>query len=118
MWITKKKHKKIVTELENTIKHKEAQIEEIVKYNDELAEALEEMQSMYPFNLGDVVYDVQLRSAKGRFTKTKPSREHCIINEVVVDKKNYFGLVDRLATKDVFTNLDDATNYLDDVCVE
>ena len=118
MLITKKKHKKVVAELEALIKYKDEQIEEVVKYNDELAEALEEMQSMYPFNLGDVVYDVQLRSAKGRFTKTKPSREHCIINEVVVDKKNYIGLVDRLASKDVFTTLDAATKHLDEVCVE
>lgn len=115
MWITKKKHKKIVADLEALIKYKDEQIEEIVKYNDDLAEAFEEMQSMYPFNLGDVVYDVQLRSNKGRFTKTKPSREHCIINEVVVNKKNYFGLVDRLASKDVFTTLDGATKHLDDV---
>lgn len=118
MLMTTKKHKKIVAELEALIKYKDEQIEEIVEYNDELAEALEEMQSMYPFNLGDVVFDVQLRSSTGRFTKTKPSREHCIINEVVVDKKNYFNLVNRLASKDVFFTLDAATKHLDNVCVE
>ena len=92
--------------------------EELLRINNELADAVEKYMSMYPFELGQVVYDVQLRSSKGRFTKTKASREHSLINEVVVDKKNYFNLVDRYASNDVFTDRVKAEKYLESVCVE
>ncbi len=91
---------------------------ELIKINNELADKVEEYMRTYPFQLGQVVYDVQLRSSKGRFTKTKASREHSIINEVVVDKKNYFNLVDRYNNFDVFTTLKNAEEHLDSVCVD
>ena len=110
MWTTKKALKAEIESLKN-LKN------DVIKHNNKLADALEEMMAKYPFELGQVVYDVQLRSEKGRFTKTKASREYSIINEVVVDKKNYFNLVDRLYNEDVFTALADAEAHLDKVCV-
>lgn len=92
--------------------------EKVIQYNNELADKLKDMLTKFPFDLGQVVYDVQLRSAKGRFTKTKPSLEHSLINEVVVDKKNYFGLVERYNNRDVFTTYEAAEKHLKAVCVE
>lgn len=74
------------------------------------------MQQKFPLNLGQVVYDVALKNAQGRYTKTKPSREHCTITEVEVNEKNYFGLVKRLNNNDVFFNQEDAESHLDCVC--
>lgn len=91
---------------------------ELMSANVMLSKELAEMQCKYPFEIGQTVYDLQLRSSKGRFTKTKASREHSLINEVVVDKKNYFGLVDRYASNDVFTDKVEAETYLEYVCVE
>ena len=108
---SKKKLKAQIAELEQ-IK------QQVIEYNNELANELEKMKITYPFEIGQVVYDVQLRSSKGRFTKTKASREHSYINEVVVDKKNYFNLVDRYDNKDVFTSYDAAECFLQSVCVE
>lgn len=72
----------------------------------------------YPLTIGQTVYDIQLRNDKGRYTKTKASRQYSHINEVVVDKKNYFNLVGRYHSKDVFINKVDAEKYLDSVCIE
>ena len=118
MWTTKKKLRKQIAELLEQIK------DVTLLYNDanatiaEREDMLNDMFKKYPFEIGQVVYDVQLRSSKGRFTKTKASREHSYINEVVVDKKNYFNLVDRLAENDVFTNKPAAEAFIADVCVE
>ena len=90
---------------------------EVIKYNNEIANAYERMTMIYPLDLGQTVYDLQLRGDNGRYTKTKASREHSLINEVVVDKKNYFKLVDRLGT-DVFEERCAAEFYLDQVCVK
>lgn len=97
MWITKKALKNEVAEL-----------------NKELAE----MYTKYPFEFGQVVYDVQLKNNKGRFTKTKACREYSTISEAVVDKRNYFNLVDRLNNKDVFLTMPEAEAHLAEVCVD
>ena len=115
MFMTKRKKIKL---LEASLAEVTALKNELMSANVKLSEALAEMQGKYPFKMGQTVYDLQLRSSKGRFTKTKASREHSLINEVVVDKKNYFGLVDRYASKDVFTDRVEAENYLESVCVE
>ena len=90
---------------------------EVIKYNNEIADAYEKMSMSFPLEMGQVVYDLQLRGDNGRYTKTKASREHSLINEVTVDKKNYFKLVDRLGT-DVFEDKCAAEFYLDQVCVK
>ena len=115
MFITKKKR---IRELEEELENMHTINNELLVTNNDLSNELVEMKSKFPFDLGQVVYDLQLRSSKGRFTKTKASREHSLINEVVVDKKNYFGLVDRYASNDVFTDRIEAEKYLESVCVE
>ena len=74
------------------------------------------MKEVFPLTIGQIVYDIALKDDKGRYTKTEPSSEHSIINEVVVDEKNYFSLVDRLKRSDVFIDRSDAEIYLDFVC--
>ena len=92
------------------------QLKTIICYNAELADKVESMLKMYPFNVDDVVYELILKNNKGRFTKSKPSREHSIIEEVLVTKKNYFSLVDRYNEGFVFTTLDDAEAQLKSLC--
>ena len=77
---------------------------------------LNEMKKTFPFTLGQKVYDVQLRNAKGRYAKKNASLEHSRINTVIVDEKNYFGLVDRYRRQDVFFDYDVADAFLMDVC--
>ena len=110
-WISKRKLKAQIAELKKSN-------QELLAYNNELATELQKMKETYPLYVGQVVYDVQLRSSKGRFTKTKASREHSYINEVTVDKKNYFNIVDRYASNDVFLVKAKAEQYLDRICVE
>ena len=84
--------------------------------NAELVHELEKMIEMFPFRLGQTVYDVALKNDKGRYTKTKPSFEHSTITEVAVDEKNYFSLVKRFRRNDVFFNVEDAEEYLKSIC--
>lgn len=113
-----RKYKKENIELKRKLDSMQLTVNELVRVNDELTDNISEMMKKYPFEIGETVYDLQLRSSKGRFTKTKASREHSLINEVVVDKKNYFGLVERYNNKDVFTDKNCAEEYLKSVCVE
>ena len=115
MFITKKKK---ISKLEEELENMRTTNNELLVTNNDLSNEIIEMKSKYPFEMGQTVYDLQLRSSKGRFTKTKASREHSLINEVVVDKKNYFNLVDRYASKDVFKDRVEAEKYLESVCVE
>ena len=85
-------------------------------YVDDLEYELDCMQGTYPFDLGMTVYDIQLRGENGRYTKTKPSLAHSIINEVIVDEKNYFKLRKRMEKNDVFMLREKAEAYLEKVC--
>lgn len=109
MFVTKDKRK---------IKELEASLHDANKKIAELSNKVNKFEAEYPFTIGDTVYDVQLRSAAGRFTKTKASREYSIINEVVVTTKNYFGLVNRYRSFDVFKTMQEAENHLNSVCVD
>ena len=84
---------------------------EVAKYK------LDAMRETFPFTLGQTVYDVQLRNENGRYTRKNASLEHSLINEVVVDEKNYFGLVSRYKKNDVFFSYESAREYLESVCV-
>lgn len=84
----------------------------------ELKKELVFMKNTFPFEMGQTVYDIALKNNKGRYSKTNPSFEHCEINEVVVSDKNYFSLVKRLITHDVFKNYDDAVTYIESICEE
>lgn len=82
----------------------------------ERTEELNELREIFPFDLGQVVFDIALKDEKGRYTKTAPSLEYSIVNEVVVDEKNYFGLVERYNRNDVFVFREDAEDYLKSIC--
>lgn len=88
----------------------------LIEENSELAEALNEMYRKFPFDLGEVVYDLQLRGETGRYTKNKPSKEHSLINEVVVDEKNYFKLKARYESRNVFRSRESAEEHLNSLC--
>lgn len=99
-----------------TRKELKGQIFELNLSNKELEGELAQMQDRYPLDIGQVVYDIALKNAQGKFTKTKPSLEHCTITEVVVDEKNYFKLVARMRSKDVFMSEAAAKAYLESIC--
>lgn len=82
----------------------------------ELSAELYDMVDAFPFYMGQIVYDVALKNAQGRYTKTKPSREHCTITEVEVTEKNYFNIKKRFENDDVFYEREEAEEYLDSVC--
>jgi hypothetical protein len=86
--------------------------EEIAALKDELTT----MRQMFPFTLSQTVYDVQLRNEKGRYARKNASLEHSRINKIVVDEKNYFGLVERYQRQDVFMDYGAADAFLVDVC--
>jgi hypothetical protein len=89
---------------------------ELKAINASLMDELDRKLEDFPFELGQKVYDVALKNAQGRYTKTRPSREHSTITEVVVDEKNYFSLVNRMKRNDVFFNHEDAELWLNYIC--
>ena len=99
---TKKELKEQIFDLQMTVKELEGEI----TMRDE----------KYPLELGETVYDVALKNAQGKYTKTKPSLEHCIITPVTVDEKNYFKLVARMRNNDVFLSETAAKKYLETIC--
>lgn len=89
---------------------------ELKAINVDLMNKLDTMVETFPFKLGQTVYDVALKNAQGRYTKTKPSFEHSTITEVVVDTKNYFKLVERYKRQDIHMTMESAEDYLKSVC--
>ena len=90
-----------------------------VELMDEIEELIEEIDFMledFPFFIGQTVYDVALKNAKGRYTKVNPSLEHSTITAVTVDEKNYFSLVNRYEKNDVFIEREEAESYLRQIC--
>lgn len=108
-FITKKELKKQLAEQKETILELRCDLE--ARTAD-----LKCLREIFPLDIGQTVYDVALRNAKGRYTKTRPSLEHSTITQVVVDEKNYFTLVERLRRKDVFFSDKEAEEYLKTVC--
>ena len=103
-------------ELRVEIDSLKSQIQNDISDAARLAEKIQDLRICFPFDIGQTVYDIQLKSAKGRYTKTRPSREHSSINEVVVDENNYFGLVTRYRRLDVFIDKQAAEDYLNEIC--
>lgn len=101
-FVTKKELKEQILDLQMTVKELEGEI----AMRDE----------KYPLELGETVYDVALKNAQGKYTKTKPSIEHCIVTPVTVDEKNYFKLVARMRNNDVFLSEAAAKTYLESIC--
>lgn len=114
MWISRKKYESIVSD----VKMLSETVDRVTQEAIDLRYRLDEFMSTYPFRIGETVYDLQLRNDKGRYTKKNPSYEHSVINEVVVDEKNYFKLVARYNAFDVFKTRFDAEDYLKAVCGE
>ena len=105
-------------ELRARISELEAQNTQIRKYNEDIADAYEMLKATYPLDIGATMYDVQLRGEDGKYTRTKASREHSLINEVEVTEANYFKLRKRMFDEDVFYTFDQAKKHLDEVCVK
>lgn len=82
----------------------------------DLMNELDAKVEAFPLIIGQVVYDIALRNAQGKYTKTKPSFEQCTITPVTVDEKNYFKLVKRMGNNDVFTDEESAKAYLEFIC--
>ena len=82
----------------------------------ELEDALYRKEDMFPFYLGQTVYEIAFKNEKGRYTKKDPSFEHSEITEIEVTEKNYFKLVKRYENDDVFCSRDGAELYLEYIC--
>ena len=106
---TRKELKATIAKLENDV---------LAAYNEceAVKGELNAMKNAFPFTLGQTVYDVQLRNEQGRYATKNASIEHSRINEVVVNKQNYFGLVDRYHRNDVFFDYDAAKAFIADTC--
>ena len=91
---------------------------ELKKQVAELMSELDSKIEVFPFNLGQTVYDVQLRNEMGRYARKNASLEHSLINEVIVTEKNYFGLVERFKKQDVFTSRELAQIHLETICTK
>lgn len=108
-------------EVENEYLHKEKEslLIECERNRSEfnkVSDAYCDMKKKFPFNLGDTVYDLELRNEKGRYAKKNPSFEHSLINEVVVTKNNYFNLIERMEDLDVFFDRESAEVILKKKC--
>lgn len=99
--------KKELEAINSTLEHRVSKLEGIIK----------SMRKDFPFDLGQTVYDIQLRNDKGRYVNKNASLEHSRISEVIVDNKNYFGLVERYNNNDVFFDYESANAHLKKVCV-
>lgn len=105
-------------DLRARISELEAQNNQVRKYNEDIADAYEMLKACYPLDIGATMYEVQLRSEDGKYTRTKASREHSLINEVLVTEANYFKLKKRMLKNDVFVTLEHAKKHLDEICVK
>lgn len=103
-------------ELRARISDLEAQNNQIRKYNEDIANEYEKIRTYYPLDIGATMYDVQLRGEDGKYTRTKASREHSLINEVIVTEANYFKLKKRMLKNDIFFTKEEAEEYLTDIC--
>ena len=115
---SKRKLKAQIAQLEYELNCMKNIKDEVIKCNNELVDYVELISKQFPFQLGQVVYDVQLRSAKGRYTKNKASKEHSFINEVVVTRDNYFELIDKYKDQEVYLVKEHAENYIEFVSIE
>jgi len=104
-------------ELKERIAKLENELQVVQGKYEETKTEVEMLDTLFPFALGQTVYDVQLRNEKGRYAKKNVSLEHSLINEVVVDEKNYFGLVERYKRNDVFLSYKGARAFLESVSV-
>jgi hypothetical protein len=105
---TKKELKRKIKRLMDSLIEAESEIEAY-------EEALDYIGSRFPFDLDLEVFEVQLKNKNGKFTTTKPSKEHSVIVPVIVTEKNYFRLVKKFMNG-VFYTQEEAEEYLTDIC--
>lgn len=105
---TKNELKQEIERLKNNLIEAEAEIETY-------EEVLDYVGSRFPFDLDLEVFEVQLKNKNGKFTTTRPSKEHSVIVPVVVTEKNYFRLVKKFMNG-VFYTQEEAEEYLTDIC--
>lgn len=105
---TKKELKQEIKRLKNDLIEAEAEIENC-------EEVLDYIGSRFPFDLDVELFEVQLKNKNGKFTTTRPSKEHSVIVPVVVTEKNYFRLVKKFMNG-VFFEKEEAEEYLADIC--
>ena len=105
-------------ELKKTIAYLEGELRSLHLAKAAQSVELNAMKEVFPFAIGQTVYDLQLRNANGKYAKKNASLEKSLINEVVVSEKNYFNLVDRYKKNDVFVDYESAKKFLESVCVK
>lgn len=115
---SKRKLKKEITELNEKVDFLTLRNSQLVTENDVILKDLMSYQRMFPLLLDAVVYDVQLKGANGRYTKTKACKEYSQITEVVVTKKNYFNIVEKFTEGHVFLTRTEANKFIDSICIE
>lgn len=115
---TKKELKKKNWELEMQIIHLQSAVNAYKSLYEETQAENRLIDAEFPFAIGQTVYDVQLRNHNGRYAKKNASLEHSLINEVVVNKKNYFNIVARYKNNDVFSDYDSARRFIESVCAK
>ena len=77
---------------------------------------LESMNKLYPIDVGDTVYTLVLKNAKGRFVKKNASPDHSFVSSVEVTRANYFKLVDKIDSGEAFKDLCAAEAVLREKC--
>jgi hypothetical protein len=105
-------------ELKAQVSTLEADLNSVNEILDSYVKSYTELINMFPYKLGQTVYDVALKNAQGRYTKTKPSLEYSIITPVTIDEKNYFSIVKRSMKNDIFLTEEAAKQFLKSVCKE
>ena len=113
---TKKELKKANTDLLAKVTGYGLKVAELESDLDSANDEILYLKHMFPFELGQVVFDVALKNAQGKYTKKNPSLAHCTITEVTVNDKNYFSLVKRYNNNDVFFTKKEAEKFLKSVC--
>jgi hypothetical protein len=113
---TKKELKAENKELAYKVAEYGLKVAELEANVDSANDEINYLKHMFPFELDQVVFDVALKNAQGKYTKKNPSIKHSTITEVTVNEKNYFGLVKRYENNDVFFSKKDAEKFLKSVC--
>ena len=116
MFTSRKKITKYIEELIAELQEVKKENSKIREYNKQIADKCEHIMKLYPINIGDTLYEVCLKNDKGRFTKTKPCKEYSSVEELTVDTKNYFKLVEKFNNNEIFFVKKDAQKYLDSLC--
>lgn len=90
----------------------------VQRLTDCLEQEREAIAVDFPIPMGATTYEVKLKGANGRFTTTKASKQHSVINEIIATPQNYFKLREKWFNGTLFLYSEDAHNYLDKMCID